>query len=157
MRKFFRMTAGALAALGLSMAPGISASASSFPDKPITLVVPFSPGGGTDILARTIAPKISEALGESIIVENRGGAGGNIGAARVAKAQPDGYTILFGSNTLAINESLYQSMPFDTVKDFRAIGLVATAPLVRVVNPETGIDSVSELIKKAKSEPGSMN
>lgn len=157
MRKVSRLRAGVLIALGLLASPWAMTNASAFPDKPITLVVPFSPGGGTDILARTIAPKVAEVLGESIIIENRGGAGGNIGANRVAKAKPDGYTILFGSNTLSINASLYQALPFDTVNDFSAIGLVAAAPLVLVVNPQTGIKSVSELVQKAKSEPGTLN
>lgn len=157
MFRFSRMAVGILCAAFASAAMVAPASADTFPEKPITLVVPFSPGGGTDILARTIAPGMAEALGQSIIIENRAGAGGNIGAMRVAKAPVDGYTILFGSNTLSINASLYKSVPFDTVKDLTAIGLVATAPLVLVVNTETGIGSVQELIDKARAEPGSLN
>lgn len=157
MHKGFRLAAGALMVFGLVGAPKAMTDNEKFPNKPITLVVPFAPGGGTDILARTVAPKVAEVLGESIIIENRGGAGGNIGANRVATAQPDGYTILFGSNTLSINASLYRNLSFDTVNAFQAIGVVATAPLVLVVNPKTGIESVSELISKAKSDPGRLN
>lgn len=146
-----------ICAAATSLGPITPAIAQTFPEKPITLVVPFSPGGGTDILARTIAPAMADALGESIIVENRAGAGGNIGALRVANTTADGYTILFGSNTLAINASLYKSLPFDTLKDLSAIGVVATAPLVLVVNTETGISTVKELIEKSRAEPGTMN
>ena len=157
MHKGFRLAAGALMVFGLVGVPKAMTDNEKFPNKPITLVVPFAPGGGTDILARTVAPKVAEVLGESIIIENRGGAGGNFGANRVATAQPDGYTILFGSNTLSINASLYRNLSFDTVNAFQAIGVVATAPLVLVVNPKTGIESVSELISKAKSDPGRLN
>lgn len=157
MLKISRIAAGLACIAAISAAAMTPAVADTFPAKPVTLVVPFAPGGGTDILARTIAPDMAKALGQSIIVENRGGAGGNIGAMQVAKSTADGYTILFGSNTLAINASLYKSLPFDTLKDLSAIGVVATAPLVLVVNTETGITSVQDLIDRSRAKPGTLN
>ncbi|KAA0892803.1 tripartite tricarboxylate transporter substrate binding protein [Pusillimonas sp. ANT_WB101] len=141
----------------ISIGVSLSASAATFPDKPVHLIVPFSPGGGTDILARTIAPKLAEVLGQPVIIENKAGAGGNIGAARVVESKPDGYTLLFGSNTLSINASLYKTLSFDTIKDLDSVGLIATAPLVLVVNPSTGIKSVRELIDKSHANPGTLN
>lgn len=146
--------AGAAALVLCSAAPQ---AADTYPSKPIRLIVPFSAGGGTDILARDVAPRLAEALGQPVVVDNRGGAGGNIGAEAVARAEPDGYTILFGSNTLAINASLYQNLSFDPAKSFAPIGLVASAPLVLVTNAKLPIKSVKELIEQAKSRPGSLN
>jgi len=134
-----------------------SALAQTFPDKPIRLIVPFAVGGGTDILAREIAPGLGNALGQTVVVENRGGAGGNIGSDLVAKAAADGYTLLFGSNTLSINAALYGSLPFDPIKSFAPIGIVATAPLVLVINSEVPVYNVQELIALAKSKPGTLN
>ena len=150
-RCFSLATVLALPALSLSE------QAQQFPSKSIRLVVPFSVGGGTDILARNLAPKLAAAVGQPVVVENRGGAGGNIGSELVAKATSDGYTILFGSNTLSINAGLYENLPFDPVRSFAPIGVVATAPLVLVTHPELPITSVQELIAYAKRNPGSMN
>ena len=135
--------------------PGVHAQ--RYPDKPIRLIVPFAVGGGTDILAREIAPKLGEALGQPIVIDNRGGAGGNIGSDAVAKSPADGYTLLFGSNTLSINAALYKNLPFDPVKSFAPVGVVATAPLVLVTNAELPIRSVKDLIAEAKAKPGSLN
>jgi tripartite-type tricarboxylate transporter receptor subunit TctC len=135
----------------------LPAAAQKFPDRPIRLVVPFAVGGGTDILAREIGPRLGEALGQTVIIENRGGAGGNIGSDAVAKAVPDGYTILFGSNSLSINAGLYEKLPFDPVKSFAPVGIVATAPLVLVVNSALPINSVRGLIAEAKARPNTMN
>ncbi len=157
MYKLLRFATGIFCAAAAAVGVAAQSSAAQFPDKPIHLIVPFSPGGGTDILARTVGPRMAEALGQSVIIENRAGAGGNIGAAKVAESQPDGYTVLFGSNTLSINASLYKSLPFDTTKDLAAVGLIATAPLVLVVNPQTGIDSVQALIDEARAKPGTLN
>jgi tripartite-type tricarboxylate transporter receptor subunit TctC len=148
------LLAAAAAALGLAALP---AAAQNFPDKPIRLVVPFAVGGGTDILAREIAPKLSEALGQPVVIDNRGGAGGNIGSDLVAKSPADGYTVLFGSNTLSINAALYRNLPFDPVKSFAPVGLVATAPLVLVTHPDLPIHNVRELIAMGKAKPGAMN
>ena len=147
-------------ALLVALAAAASATpalAQKYPDKPIRLVVPFAVGGGTDILARDLAPRLAEALGQSVIVENKGGAGGNLGADAVAKAAPDGYTVLFGSNSLSINAGLYQKLPFDPVGAFAPVGMVATAPLVLVVHPDSGMQSVRDLIAQAKAHPGKLN
>jgi len=144
------LATGALALCGATWAQ-------KFPDRPIKLLVPFAVGGGTDILAREISPKLGELLGQPMVVENKGGAGGNIGSDLVAKSPADGYTILFGSNTLSINQALYKTLPFDPVKSFAPIGLVATAPLVLVVNPAIQVHSVQELIALAKAKPAALN
>jgi tripartite-type tricarboxylate transporter receptor subunit TctC len=133
------------------------ALAQKYPDKPIRLVVPFAVGGGTDILARDLAPRLGEAIGQPVIVENKGGAGGNIGAEAVAKAAPDGYTVLFGSNSLSINAGLYQKLSFDPVQSFAPVGTVATAPLVLVVHPDSGLQTVHDLVAAAKASPGKLN
>jgi len=133
------------------------ALAQKFPDRPVRLVVPFAVGGGTDILARELAPRLAEALGQPVVVENRGGAGGNIGSEAVAKAAPDGYTVLFGSNTLPINAALYKKLPFDPVKSFAPIGIVATAPLVLVVHADAPYRTVPALVAESKANAGTMN
>jgi tripartite-type tricarboxylate transporter receptor subunit TctC len=141
-----------LAALALAAAP---ASAQDYPNRPITLVVPFPPGGSTTIVARIVADKMSEALGQSIVVDNRGGAGGTIGTRAVSKAAPDGYTILLGyTGTLAIGPSLYANTGYDPRKDFVPIGRIGTAPNTLVVHPSTPAHSVGELIAYAKANVG---
>jgi len=145
---------GAIAILAFAMT---SVFAQTFPDKPVRLIVPFAVGGGTDILAREIAPGLGNALGQTLVVENRGGAGGNIGSDLVAKAAADGYTLLFGSNTLSINAALYNKLPFDPIQSFAPVGTVATAPLVLVINPGVPVSNVRELIVLAKSKPGTLN
>ena len=145
---------GAIAVMVFATTPAL---AQSFPDKAIRLIVPFAVGGGTDILAREIAPGLGNALGQTMVVENRGGAGGNIGSDLVAKAPADGYTLLFGSNTLSINAALYANLPFDPVRSFAPVGTVATAPLVLVTNPGLPVSNVRELIALAKSKPGTLN
>jgi len=135
-----------------------ASSAQGYPDHAIRLVVPFPAGGTTDILARAAAQKLTESLGKSVVVDNRPGAGGNIGADLVAKSPPDGYTLLMGTvGTHAINPSLYAKMPYDHVKDFVPVVLVAGVPNVLVVNPSLPVNSVADLIKLAKSKPGSIN
>jgi len=132
--------------------------AQAYPSHSIRLVVPFPPGGTTDILARAVAQKLTESLGQSVVVDNRPGAGGNIGADVVAKSSPDGYTLLMGTvGTHAINPSLYAKMPYDHIKDFVPVVLVAGVPNVLVVNPALPVNSVSDLIKLAKSKPGAIN
>ena len=132
--------------------------AQGYPNHPIRLVVPFPPGGTTDILARAVAQKLTEAMGQSVVLDNRPGAGGNIGADVVAKSAPDGYTLLMGTvGTHAINPSLYAKMPYDHVKDFVPVVLVAGVPNVLVVNPSLPVNSVADLIKLAKAKPGSIN
>ena len=145
--------------LGIASGAGFGpAFAQPFPSRPIRLVVPFPPGGPTDIVARPLAQMLGESLKQSVIVDNRGGAGGLIGADLVAKSPPDGYTLLMGTvGTNAINGALYRKLPYDPVRDFTPITLVASAPIAVVVNPRAGIASVKDLIAQAKSNPGKMS
>ncbi|MFC3337636.1 Bug family tripartite tricarboxylate transporter substrate binding protein [Paracandidimonas soli] len=132
-------------------------SKSSFPERALTIVVPFSAGGGSDVVARILATGMSAKLGQSVIVENKTGASGNIGAEAVAKAKPDGYTLLFGSmGVMSVNTHLYPNMSFQPEKDFTAIGRIYDTPHVIVVSPEFPATSLSDLISLAKSKPGSL-
>jgi tripartite-type tricarboxylate transporter receptor subunit TctC len=134
------------------------ALAQSYPSRPIRLIVPFSPGGGTDMLARTIAQKLNESWGQPVVVDNRAGGSGNIGTDMVAKAVPDGYTILMGYvGNLAINPSLYRTLPYDAIKDFAPVTLAATAPNVLVAHPSVAAKSVKELVALAKAGPDRLN
>lgn len=144
-------------ALTLGLSPWLgSAQAQRYPDRPIRLVVPYAAGGGTDILARTVAGKASELLGQSLVVDNKGGAGGNIGADIVAKAAPDGYTLLMAANTIPINAAM-QKLPFDPVQDFVPVAALAVAPMVLVVHPSVRANNVRELVAEAKAAPGKFN
>jgi tripartite-type tricarboxylate transporter receptor subunit TctC len=132
--------------------------AQDYPNRPITLIVPFPPGGSTTIVGRIIADKMSEVLGQSIVVDNRGGAGGTIGSRTVAKSAGDGYTILLGyTGTLAIGPSLYGNVGYDPRTDFEPIGRIGTAPNTLVVHPSMPVRSVPELIAYAKANPGKVN
>lgn len=130
--------------------------AQKYPDKPMRLVVPYAAGGGTDILARSLSAKVSDVLGQTIVVDNKAGAGGNIGADIVAKASPDGYTLLMAANTIPINAAL-QKLPFDPVQDFVPVAMLASAPMVLVVHPSVKANNVRELIALAKATPGKLN
>jgi tripartite-type tricarboxylate transporter receptor subunit TctC len=150
-----------LAGLALAMAPAAWAQ-SAWPTKPVRIVVPFAPGGTTDLLARALAPELSRAFGQQFIIDNKPGAGGNVGAAEVARAPNDGYTFLMGTvGTHGINVSLYSKMPYDPVKDFAPVTLVAGVPNVLVMNPakaaEYKIETVPDLIRFAKANPGKLN
>ncbi len=145
-------------------APPVSAQATStgsgqaYPTKPIRLIVPFPPGGSTDILARSVAQKLTEAWGQQVIIDNRGGAGGTIGAELAAKAPHDGYTLMMGHiGTLAVNVSLYSKLSYDPLKDFVPVCMVALVPNVLVVNPALPVRNVTELIVYAKANPGKLN
>lgn len=134
---------------------GTASAADAFPSRTVTLVVPFAAGGSTDLIARIIAEKMTEDLGQTVIVENKAGAGGNIGADAVAKADPDGYTILMGTiATHALNPAVMKQMPYDPVKDFAPVSLLVLVPNVLEVNPELPVKSVQELIALLKSKPG---
>jgi tripartite-type tricarboxylate transporter receptor subunit TctC len=148
-------TASLLAALLLVP---LGASAQAYPSKPIRLVVPFPPGGSLDVVARAIGQKLSESWGQPVIIDNRPGAGGNIGADLVAKSAPDGYTILEGAlSTHAVNISLYGRLPYDPIKDFAPISLVAVTPNVLVINASAPFNTVPELIAYAKANPGKLS
>ncbi len=134
------------------------AQAQTWPTKPVRFVVPFAPGGTTDILARLVGQKLSELYGQQFTIDNRGGAGGNIGAEIVAKAAPDGYTIMMGTpGTQAINQYVYRSMPYDTVKDFAPVSLVALVANVLAVNPQVPAKDLKELVALAKAKPRTLN
>jgi tripartite-type tricarboxylate transporter receptor subunit TctC len=135
-----------------------SAVAQTYPTKPIRFIVPFVPGGGTDITARTIAQKLSDTFGKPVVVDNRPGAGGVIGADIVAKAVPDGYTLLLGSpGPLTINPNLQAKMPYDTLRDFAPVSLATISPFLLVAHPGTAASSVKDLIALAKEKPDSLN
>jgi tripartite-type tricarboxylate transporter receptor subunit TctC len=126
---------------------------SDYPSRPIVLVVPYPPGGGNDVIARIVASRMSAALGREIVVENHGGAGGTIATRQVARAAPDGYTLLVATSSLAINPSIYPDVGYDPRKDFAPIGLMATSQNVLLVNPSVAAGSVAELIARARAEP----
>lgn len=130
----------------------------AYPSKSIRLVVPFPPGGGTDIVARLIGPRLSQAVGQPVIIDNRAGAGGTIGSDLVAKAQPDGYTLAFAtSSTHGVAPSLYKNLPYDAVEDFEQISLIATTPFMLAVKKGLPVASVQELIALARKQPGKLN
>ncbi|MFO1049426.1 MAG: tripartite tricarboxylate transporter substrate binding protein [Geminicoccaceae bacterium] len=141
------------------MAGALPAHAQSvYPTRPVSLIVPFPAGGSTDLVARVVAEKMSGLLGQQIVVDNRGGAGGNVGSAAAAKAEPDGYTLLMGTvATHAINSALYKKMPYDPVKDFAPVSLLVVVPNVLVVNPDFPAKNVQELIALAKEKPGELS
>src|SRR5450830_1583693 len=152
-----RIVAAAAAAL-LVGGPALAQSVSpAYPNKPIRFILPFPPGGGTDIIGRILAERMAADLGQPVVVENRGGAGGNIGAEVAAKAAPDGYTIVMVAPSLAISPALYAKLNYDPVKDFDPIGLVATVPNVLVIHPSVPAQTLAEFIALAKRNPGGMN
>ena len=133
-------------------------TASAYPQKPIRMIVPFTPGGSTDILARAIGQELTKAWGQSVVIENIAGAGGSIGADRAAKSPADGYTLLMGHiGTLAVNPSLYPKLPYNPVKDFAPVAWVARVPNILVVNPNVPAKNVQELVALAKSKPGQLS
>ena len=157
-----RRLLGALALCTLPLLALPAAAQGSWPNKPVRIVVPFAAGGTTDILARAVAPELSKAFGQQFIVDNRAGAGGNVGAEIVAKSPGDGYTLLMGTvGTHGINRALYDKLPYDPIKDFVPITMVAGVPNVMVMQTEKartlGINSVNDFIKYAKAHPGKVN
>ncbi|MCC6531070.1 MAG: tripartite tricarboxylate transporter substrate binding protein [Burkholderiales bacterium] len=143
----------ALAALAACSA----ASAQTYPARPIRVIVPFAPGGGTDNLTRIMAPRLSELLGVQILVDNRGGASGQIGTELGARAAPDGYTLVHVDTSFTSNPSLYSKLPYDSIKDFACISLLASAPVVLIVHPSVPVKSVKDLIALARARPGELN
>jgi len=152
MRRLTLALAVVLTALAAS-----SALAQNYPNRPIRLIVPFAAGGAVDVLARLIGAKLSDQLNQPVIIENRPGAGGTLGADAVAKSPPDGYTILQNTNGAAIAPALYRSLPFDAMKDFAPVTQVVASNLILVASPKSGITSVKELIALARSKPGKLN
>ena len=149
LRAFTMLVAAALAAL-----PGVAPAQQKFPVKPIRFVVPFSPGGGTDTLARIIAQKMSENWGQPVVIENRTGAGGTIGTAIVAKAAPDGYTILVNSPGFVVSAALHPNLPYDPIKDFAGVTQLGVSMSTLVVTPTLGVKTLKEFIEHARARPG---
>ena len=145
---------GALAALVSLQAPVAHAA---YPERTITLVVPFAPGGPTDIIARILSESLSQSLKQSVIVENKPGAAGNLGMGQAARAKPDGYTLLLASTAIAVNSALFEKLPYDPIKDFAPISELATSPNIVVVRPDSGINTIAELVARAKAAPGTFN
>jgi tripartite-type tricarboxylate transporter receptor subunit TctC len=142
----------AIAALSLP-----SFAAEQFPSRPIRFIVPYAPGGNVDISARIIAPPLGAVLGQTVVVDNRPGAGGNLGAAMVARSTPDGYTLLVGSSgPLSVNPVIFKNLPYDSLKDFAPISTVQAVPLVVLASPRAGITTVPDLVKAAKARPGKL-
>jgi len=142
----------ALLALGVLCA-GTALAQTMYPDKPLRFVVPYPPGGGTDVIARIVQERFGAALGQAIIIDNKGGAGGSVGSELVARAAPDGYTVLFTLSSHTINPAIYPKLSFDTIKDFEAIGTVASLPQILVANPQVPANTVAELVALAKAKP----
>lgn len=141
----------------VALAAGTTAFAQEWPTKPVKIVVPFAAGGTTDVVARLVGQKLSEIWGQPVVVENRAGAGGNVGADMVAKSPADGYTLLMASGSITINPSIYAKMPFDTQRDLVAITNVASGPMMVVVQDTSPYRSVKDLIAAAKAQPGKLN
>ncbi|MFN7750691.1 MAG: Bug family tripartite tricarboxylate transporter substrate binding protein [Pseudomonadota bacterium] len=146
--------AGALAAVGLAPGP---VEAQAWPSRPVRMVVPFAPGGNTDILARVIAPRMAESLGQPVVIENRGGAGGAIGTEIVARAAPDGYAIAMVSAAHVINPAMVKRLPYDSLRDFQPVALVADVPTALVVHPSLPARSVQDLIALGRKRPGQVH
>jgi tripartite-type tricarboxylate transporter receptor subunit TctC len=145
-----------LATLLLFLVPALAA-AQDWPARPVRLILPFPPGGGTDILGRLIAERLSASLGQPVVTENRGGAGGNVGAEAAARSAPDGYTIVLVAPSLAISPTLYSKINYDPVKDFAPVSLVATVPNVMITQPSLPAQSLQEFIAYARARPGALN
>ncbi|TCT02948.1 Bug family tripartite tricarboxylate transporter substrate binding protein [Aquabacter spiritensis] len=152
-RTVLALAAGALATPALIR----SAHAAGYPERFVTFIVPFAPGGPTDAMARVVAGPLGELLGQTVVIENRGGAGGNIGIGAVGRATPDGYTMLLTSSAYVVNPSLYKTVPYDPFKDFLPVSNLGSSPNVFVANPQAGIKTLADLVKKAKAEPGKLS
>jgi tripartite-type tricarboxylate transporter receptor subunit TctC len=148
------VVAAAVAGLLVLASP---AAAQNYPARPVTLIVPFPAGGPADIIARILAQSLSQTLGQSVIVDNRQGAGGNIGIGLAARANPDGHTLLLSSTAIAVNPALFTNLPYDPIKDFAPISELVNAPNVIFVRPDSGITSIADLVAKAKAEPDKFN
>jgi len=153
----FRNACASLFAILIALPAPPAAAADGYPQKPIRLVVPFSPGGGTDLLARAVSEKLTQALGATIIVDNRAGAGSTIGTAQVARAAPDGYTFLFTSASYTFAPNFYRDLPYDPLKDFKPITMFGSSPNILIVHPSMPVKSVKDLLALARKRPGEIH
>ena len=149
--------AAVAAAIALAALPLAAHAQASYPDKPVRFIVPYPPGGGTDVIARIVQEKFAQALAQPVLIENRGGAAGSLGTDIAAKSAADGYTVLFTLSSHTINPAIYAKLPFDTVKDFLPIGTVASLPQILVANPQFPANTVAELTALAKAKPGTLS
>ena len=154
-RRSMLQGAGALALGAASL--GRPAAAAGYPERPVRIVVPFAAGGPSDLTARLMSDKLREALGQTFIVENRGGAGGNLGIAQVARSAPDGYTLLVVSSAFVVNPGLYKQVPYDPLKDFAPVAALDTSPNVFIATPASGITTIAELVARAKADPNALS
>ena len=145
----------ALVAAMLALSP-LTARA-EYPDRPITAIVPFAPGGPSDIIGRILSTFIPQTLGQSVVIENRGGAAGNIGMGQAARAKPDGYTLLMTSTAISVNTALFKNLPYDPIKDFAPISELVNAPNVLVVRPDSGIATIADLVARVKANPNTFS
>ena len=152
----FTATAIAIAIALTALPPSAAEAQTAYPEKPVRFVVPYPPGGGTDVIARIVQERFAQALAQPVIIENRGGAAGSLGTDVVAKAAPDGYTVLFTLSSHTINPAIYPKLPFDTVKDFAPVGTVASLPQILVANLQFPANNVAELTALAKAKPGTL-
>jgi tripartite-type tricarboxylate transporter receptor subunit TctC len=141
----------------LPVIAALSTGAAAYPDRPVTIVVPFAPGGANDVVVRAIQQPLAEVLGQPIVVENRGGAGGSVGAAYVARARSDGYTLLMAATGFVVNPSLYEKVQYDPLKDFEAVAELSTFPVIYTVRPDLGVNTLQDFIAYAKARPGALN
>jgi tripartite-type tricarboxylate transporter receptor subunit TctC len=157
MSKYFRMRRAALVATIAAILPLAALAQAAWPERPIKLVVPFAPGASTDSVARLLASKLSTRLGQSVVVENKSGAGGSIGTDAVVKAQPDGYTLLFASSTVVTTAASGKKLPYDPIRDLVAIGETGSVPFLIVVPPSSSATTLSDLITQARAKPGTFS
>lgn len=153
-QRFRRFGVQSIAMLALAAATPMAAWAQAYPDKPIRFLVPYPPGGGTDVIARIVQQKFSTLLGQQVVIENKGGAGGSVGTEVVAKSPADGYTVLFTLSSHTINPAIFKKMSYDTLKDFEPVGIVASLPQILVAHPQFPANTLAEMTALAKAKPG---
>lgn len=151
------LAAAALAALSFTTPLAVHAQAGAYPEKPIRFIVPYPPGGGTDVIARIVQERFQAVLGQPIVIENRGGAGGSVGTEVAARAAPDGYTVLFTLSSHTMNPAIFHKLSYDTARDFEPVGTVASLPQILVASPQVPVNNMAELIALAKAQPGMLS